>query len=340
MTNIMDPIKIKNILFKNRVVMAPMVCFGWPSENGMMSEKLIDHYKKRASTGIGLMISQSISVSSKESCDGGIGIYNEDHINYLSNIRETCHQNGTRFFSQLIYPGLAYHYSSSLDINKMSKDDLRKIRDEFIHSAQLCKKAGLDGIELHGAHGFFLNMITSPISNNREDEYGGDINRRLLLVKEIVEGIKRFTDDDFIVSYRMGWNDCLDTDIKMAQALEKIGIELLHISSGIPMDRELEMPEDFHFNNIVYTGSQVKKHVNIPTIVVNDIRTFARGKYLVNHDMCNFVAYGKPFLADESFMTKSLENDKYESCFRCKKCQWFINSDNCPAKRKNQIDNI
>ena len=192
------------------------------------------------------MITQSISVSSKESCDGGIGIYNEDHINYLSDIRETCHQNGTRFLAQLIYPGLAYHDSNSLDMNKISKDDLRKIRD------------------------------------------------------------------DFIVLYRVVWNDCLDTDIKVAQALEKIGIELLYISSGTPMDRELEMPDDFHFNNIVYTGSQVKKHVNIPTIVVNDIRTFDRGKYLVNHDMCDFTVYGKSFLSDENFMTKSLENDKYE----------------------------
>lgn len=334
MANIMDPIGVKNVDFKNRAVMAPMVIFGLTSENGVMEPELVDHYLKRADTGIGLMISQALSVSPDEKISGGAGAYSDSHINYLSKIKDACHQNDTRFFAQLAYPGFSYYNDNSKDVNQLTKEDLGKIRDEFINGAKVCKKAGLDGIEMHGAHTFFLNMMASPQSNKREDEYGGDINGRLFLLKEIVAGIKDFSGDDFIVSYRMGWNDNLDLDIKTAKAIEDIGIDMLHVSSGIPGDRNLNIPEDFHYNEVVYTGCQIKKHVNIPVIVVNDIRTINRGKYLLENDLCDFAAYGRPFLADENFMSQSAVDPDYDPCLRCKQCQWFENIDKCPGQIK------
>lgn len=208
------------------------------------------------------------------------------------------------------------------------------MRDEFINGARICKDAGLDGIELHGAHSFFLNMMVSPLSNRREDEYGGDINGRLFLLKEIIECIQDFDDDNFIVSYRMGWNENQDMDIKTAQAMENMGIDMLHVSSGIPVDRKIEVPAEFPYNEVVYTGCQIKKQVNIPVIVVNDIRTLNRGNYLLKNGLCDFVAYGRPFLADENFMTRSLVDPTYDPCLGCKTCQWFENGDKCPVQMK------
>ena len=334
MADIMSPIKVKNVDFKNRVVMAPMVIFGLTSEDGIMEPKLVDHYLKRADNGMGLMISQALSVSSEDMVRGGAGAYSDSHIDYLSKIKEACHQNGTRFFAQLAYPGFSYYDDNSKDVNQLTKEDLGKIRDEFIRGAKVCKNAGLDGIEMHGAHTFFLNMMASPKSNKREDEYGGDINGRLFLLKEIVEGIKDFAGDDFIVSYRMGWNDNLDLDIKTARVIEDMGVDMLHVSSGIPGDRKLEIPEVFNYNEIVYTGCQVKKHINIPVIAVNDIRTINRGKYLLEKDLCDFVAYGRPFLADENFMNESIVDPDYDPCLRCKSCQWFENIEKCPGQIK------
>ncbi|MGB9978916.1 NADH:flavin oxidoreductase [Methanobacterium sp.] len=336
MADIMGPIKVKNVDFKNRVVMAPMVVFGLTSENGVMEPKLVDHYLKRAGTCIGLMISQALSVSPKEMISGGAGVYSDSHIEYLSKIKEECHQNGTRFFAQLAYPGFSYYDSNSKDINELTKEDLGKIRDEFINGAKICKKAGLDGIEMHGAHTFFLNMMASQVSNKREDEYGGDTNGRLFLLKEIVEGIKEFSDDNFIISYRMGWNESLGMDIKTAKAIEDVGIEMLHVSSGIPGDRKLDILEDLHYNEVVYTGCQIKKHVNIPVIAVNDIRTINRGNYLLENDWCDFVAYGRPFLADEDFMTHSSMDPDYDPCLRCKTCKWFENGDKCLKQMKTK----
>lgn len=307
MPNIFEAIKIKNVEFKNRIVMAPMVPFSLPSgKEGIISDEVHHYYMQRASGGMGLMISQSLSVTSEKTLDGAAGVYADDHIHYLKKIIDKCHNNGTKFFTQLAYPSAGYHKGDS--ISHLSEFELEKIKFEFVRAAKICKQAGCDGIELHGAHGFFLNMMACPISNERKDEYGGDLNGRLRFVKNIIKEMKMFADDDFIISYRMGWNGDLDLDIQTAQELEHIGIELLHISSGIPVHRKIENPINFSFNETVNTGVQIKKHIDIPVTVVNDIRTIERGNVLLENNLCDFVAYGKPFLTDEAFLKNAVKN--------------------------------
>ena len=342
---IFKSVRIKNVEFKNRVVMAPMVLFGLPlNETGIVSEELLQHYLRKADTGIGLIICQAVSVTAKNmASDGGdgldrIGVYSDEHIRNIQKIAEACHNNGTKFFVQLAYP--SFGYSNGDTINNLTESELEEIKNDFVKAAERCKKAGCDGIELHGAHDFFLNMMASPTSNQRKDQYGGDINGRLLLVKKVVEEIKQFADNHFIISYRMGWNDNLDIDIRTAQALEAMGIEMLHISSCIPAYRELEIPDDFQFNAIVYTGTQIKKYVNVPVITVNNIRTLRRGNFLLENHLSDFVAYGRPFLADTDFMAKSSKNYDYESCFYCKNCKWFENGKKCPAQIKANRRNL
>lgn len=338
---IFEPIRIKSIMFQNRIVMAPMVPFGLPqNKEGIMGNELMQHYVQRASNAMGLLISQSLSVtsnpvSSKNVIDGGVGVYSDVHKIYLGRLVETCHRKGTKFFAQLGYPSVGYHNGDS--IVELTDVDIEDIKTEFVRAAKICREAGCDGIELHGANGFFLNMFACPLSNTRNDQYGGDINGRLLLIKKIVKEIKTFADDNFIISYRMGWNDDLESDIETAQELEQIGIELLHVSLGIPSDRNIKTPTDFPYNDIVYTGTHIKKHVNIPVVVVNDIRTLDRGNFLIEKGVSDFVAYGRPFLADEAFLTKSLENYNYQPCFRCKNCQWFISGEKCPAQIKLKL---
>ncbi|MCL2761023.1 MAG: NADH:flavin oxidoreductase [Desulfuromonadales bacterium] len=340
MSDIFSPIQVKGVNFANRIVMAPMVRFGFPSENGVMGNKLLQDYLGRADKGIGLIISQALPVSKEYEIPGWAGAYSDQHINNLNKIAEACHKNGTKFFAQLALAGFSFYDKDSKDVNNLSKEESAKIRDAFIRGAGICKKAGLDGIELHGAHTFFLNMMASPYSNKRQDEYGGDLVKRLTLVKEIVEAVKSFAGAHFIVSYRMGWSDNLDVDIQTAQALEKIGFDMLHVSTGIPQDRNLQLPTGYEYNDVVYTGCQVKKHVNIPVIAVNSIKTLERGNALIEKNCCDFVAYGKPFLADSGFVKYSKENYGYKPCFECPECKWYTDSKKCPAQIIARSDSL
>ena len=311
MSNIFSQIKVKRVNFSNRIVMAPMVHFGYKNKNGNMEEKLLNTYLNYADKGIGLIISQALLVADKKEIVGDVsnwaGIYSNEHIEYLRKISDTYHKYGTKFIAQLNTLNFKFLEKNSNDINKLSKEDLIYLRDCFIKSAKFCQEAGLDGIELHGAHTYFFNMLSSEISNKREDNYGGNLIERLNLVKEIIEAIKSFSKDDFIISYRMGWTENINTDIETAKALEKLGIDILHVSIGIPEDRKLKLPNEFEYNDFVYTGIQVKKNVNIPVIVVNDIKTLSRGNKLIEDGDCDFVAYGRPFLSDPNFGIHSLK---------------------------------
>ena len=311
MSNIFSQIKVKDVNFSNRIVMAPMVHFGYKNKNGNMEEKLLNTYLNYADKGIGLIISQALLVTDKKEIVGDVsnwaGIYSNEHIEYLRKISDTYHKYGTKFIAQLNTLNFKFLEKNSNDINKLSKEDLIYLRDCFIRSAKFCQEAGLDGIELHGAHTYFFNMLSSETSNKREDNYGGNLIERLNLVKEIIEAIKSFSKDDFIISYRMGWTENINSDIETAKALEKLGVDILHVSSGIPEDRKLKLPNEFEYNDFVYTGIQVKKNVNIPVIVVNDIKTLSRGGKLIEDGDCDFVAYGRPFLADPNFVIHSLK---------------------------------
>ncbi len=330
---IFEPMKVKNILFQNRVVMASMVPFGMPElESGVMSDTLLRHYLDRAPNGMGLMITQSLSVTSRLPAAGGTGIWADEQINHLRTIAGACHERGTSLFAQLAYPSAGYQNGES--VNGLTADEIKEITDEFVRAAFRCREAGCDGIELHGAHGFFLNMFASPLANRRTDSYGGDVNGRLRLVREIVEGIRPILDDDFVLSYRMGWNENGETDIKTARALESLGVELLHVSSGIMEGRQTAVPEGFPYNSVVFSGTEVRMHINIPVIVVNDIRTINRGNMLLEKGLCDFVAFGKPFLSDPLFYTNSLGNMDHQPCLRCKNCLWFTRYDRCPAIKK------
>lgn len=328
---IMEPFQLKGVTFLNRVVMAPMVPFGLEqAEDGAISGEGLAHYLDRIPNGMGLMISQSVSVTGDVPINGGVGAYLDAHAAHLSRLAEACHSQGTRFFAQLAYPLAGFPRKPG--VGGYSTGDIEKIQREFIRSAEICKDSGCDGVELHGAHGFFLNQMASPIANKRTDRFGGDLNGRLRLAEGIAAGIRAFADERFILSYRMGWNDDLETDIQTAQALERMGIELLHFSSGIPGDRVIEHPADFPYNDVAYTGVFLKRHVRIPVTVVNGIGTLNRGNALIEKGLCDFAAYGKPFLADEGFLTHSLNDPDYQSCLNCEECRWFSDGKKCPAQ--------
>lgn len=336
MINTMQKFEIANVDFKNRIVMAPMVTFYLKAnDDGSMSAKQIAHYADFASRGMGLIISQSLAVSNKHSIDGGACVYDRNiHESYLREIVQKCHENEVRFIAQLAYPSISYFKGGS--INDLSTREIVSIREEFIKAALICEEAGCDGIELHGANGFFLNMITSDIANSRIDQYGGSVSNRARLINEIIEGIRQNLKRDFLISFRYGCSWDLNLDLEIISNLAENSLDLVHICSGIPQLKNLDLPSAYEFNKTVYTASFLKKKINIPIIAVSDIRTLNRGNLLLKNNVCDLVAYGRPFLADKNFVMNSISNPDYKPCFNCKYCFWYSDNSKCPAQRKLQ----
>ena len=346
MNNLFDPIIIKNNKIKNRVVVPPMVCFGYAETNGFVTKANIAHYENLAMGGPGLIILEAHAVEEKGKLSNDqLGIWSDLHIEGLKRIAEICDKQDVVSMVQIHHAGLQTpkNVSSSpiapSDYNKdgqvaraMTADEIKRIQEAFLKAAVRAKKAGFHGIELHGAHGYLIDQFMSPITNHRQDKYGGSIGNRMRFGLEIVAMIKAELGKNFILGYRMGGNEpTLKEGIIIAKSLEDKGVDLLHVSAGIVGDAIPEVPKDFPYNWIVYGGTQIKQAVKIPVIVVNGIRNSSQASFLIENNLADFVAIGKAQLVDANWANKVSTNKVPKPCLNCAKCSWFSDGRKCPG---------
>jgi 2,4-dienoyl-CoA reductase-like NADH-dependent reductase (Old Yellow Enzyme family) len=348
----MDPLftalKLKSFEIKNRVVMPPVVSFGWADENGYVDDRHVKHYEERAEGGAGMIIVEATCVKK----DGRIvnsqpGIWSDDHIEGLSKITAACRNHGPLMLLQIHHSGLVTAQGiadravgptadpANSRTHTLSSEEIRDLQDAFIKAAKRAKQAGFHGVELHGAHGFLLNQFASHIINKREDEFGQTLQGRLKFASGLINDIRESLGENFIIGYRLGSNSpTLADGIEIAKYLEKTGVDLLHASHGGSTGVIPAVPENFAYNGIVYSGTQIKKQVNIPVIVVNEIKSPERASYLIAHQMADFVAIGKDMLTDPQWVNKAMNNEPIDYCIHCQpKCKRYESPDLCPVHK-------
>jgi NADPH2 dehydrogenase len=343
---IFEEVIIREKKIKNRIVMPPMVNFNWSDDSGYIVEKHIEHYEERAKGGTGIIIVEATAIDKEGRLrPTQLGIWSDSHIEGFRKITDACHKYKAIILLQIHHGGLSTHplvsekaYGPSSDPEnsrsyEMTIEDIQKTSEDFIMAAIRAEKAGFDGVELHGAHMFLLCQFSSSVVNRRNDEYGGSLGGRTKFAKEIIKGIRASTGKNFIISYRMGANvPLLEGGIQIAKEMEKTEIDLLHVShaghASLP-----DVPDNFNYNWIVYSGTEIKKKVKIPVITVNEIKTPERASFLIEHDLADFAAIGRDMLTDPEWVNKAEKNEKINLCLNCKpKCKRYEGSEFCPVK--------
>ena len=204
----MNPFEKANIggtEIKNRFVMAPMIS-NLCNPDGTTNENHIRYLEERGRGGFGLIITEYAYVddSNGKGSPNEMGIFSRSQLPKLSRLTERIHSAGSKIFVQLVHSGgkANPHYNtgkifapSSVDYigtipEEMTKDDIKKVEEKFVNAAELAYRAGFDGIELHGAHGYLLQEFISPALNKRTDEYGGSVENRIRILNEISSAIK------------------------------------------------------------------------------------------------------------------------------------------------------
>ena len=326
--------------------MPPMVCFGWSSSDGLVTQEHIRHYEARAQGGTGLIIIEALSVKPEgRLANTQLGIWSDEHIEGLKAIVQRCHDHGAVVIAQLNHAGLKTPNNVSKDTlspfeyrkgntsaRTMALEEIHRIKEDFILSAERIHEAGLDGVEIHGAHGYLLSQFASSLVNKREDGYGGSISARMRLACEIVKGIRSRIGDHCIIGYRMGGNEpSLDDGVEIGKTLEACGVDILHVSAGFSDDTTPPVPDGFPYSWIAYCGIEIRKNVNIPVIVVNGIRTPKQASYLLDNNLADFAAVGRGLLTDPEWANKARSGQDVNPCLECRRCQWFENGNKCPA---------
>ncbi|MFC4319891.1 oxidoreductase [Litchfieldia salsa] len=341
--------KVGTLTLNNRIVM-PAMSTNLAGPSGEVTDQLIRYYEERAMGGTGLIITEFTSID-YELGRGAVNQLRIDDDRFIPGIKRlanTIHKYGAKIFVQLHHAG---RESNSMltggkqivapspvtcevigeEPRELTIEEIKEIINKFIAGAYRCKMAGIDGVELHGAHGYLINQFLSPNTNLRSDEYGGSFKNRIRFLEEIIVGIKQLCGHDFPVTVRLSVDEFEKggTDITLSREisvyLEKLGIDGLHASAGNynTMDKVIESPlveEGWR----VYLAEEIKKEVNIPVITVGNIRDPQFVESILAEGKADFVAIGRGHLADPEWVRKVSDGREKEirMCISCLHCMY------------------
>lgn len=224
-------------------------------------------------------------------------------------------------------------------VRAFSHREIKKLIRQFVDAAVRCKAAGVDGVELHAAHGYLLQQFLSPNTNTRTDEYGGSFENRMRFIKEIIEGIREKCGKDYPVVIRLTVDECyaeigkpgkgydLATGVKYAKAFEDMGVDAIDVSSAAydTYNYWLE-PTSFDCGWRAYMAEAVKKEVKtIPVLAANVIRSPEQAEEQLERGIQDFVSLGRPHIADPHWAEKA-QSGRANEIKRCINCLYCIES--------------
>lgn len=307
MTNILTPLKIKNVKLGNRIVLPPLVRFSLIDTDGKVTDRLLEWYERIAQDRVGMIIVEATCVAEDGKLrENQLGLWDDSFIDGLKKVSAIGKKYDVPMLIQI------HHAGFKQDIATVSEKILDDILEKFVLAFERAKKAGFDGIEIHGAHTYLLCQLNSRLWNTRDDKYGGDFERRMYFNKALIERTRHLFDDNFILGYRMGGNEpTLEDGIQIAKYLEKLGVDILHVSMGAPDERfrqEVKIdnfPKDFPLDWVIYMGTEIKKHVNIPVIGVRKIKTEEQASWLIENNLLDCVAVGRAMIFQPHWLEKA-----------------------------------
>ena len=344
--SLFDTVSIGSVQTRNRICIPPMVIYKISDESGMVKPENVAHYRALAKGGAGLIIQEATCISPEgRLSEDQLGIWSDDQIPGLREITEAVHQEGCPIFVQLHHAGLVSIGQDTLcpsdyamDTKKgwkngheMTRDDILRIRDAFIQAAVRAEKAGYDGVELHGCHGYLLCQFLNNRVNRRTDEYG----KTERLVLEILEGIRASVRPDFVVGIRLGaFEPTLEDGIAHAKILQAHGIQFLDVSYGFAAESDPAAPGDPELLDVIRGAGAIQKAVNVPVFAVNSIRTPQQAQGILEQTGVSMVDIGRSALVDPEWANKARNGILPGKCLGCKVCQWRIDRSKCPGRRK------
>ena len=319
-----QPLAICGKKIKNRIVVPPMADFGMTEQDGLVNNRHIERYGAYARGGAGFIIVEACAVTKMPEPRNTIGLFSDDCLAGLKKLAQATTENGAVALVQLMETGLStmpYHA-----IAEIPEKEFLHYKDDFIRAAVRCKEAGFDGIELHAAHGMYLNQVIE--TSERQDGYGGSFEGRVRVLAELVREIKELCGESFIVAVRFG-NPDYEELVQTAITIEQAGGDLLDVSTG--MGGYGNIPPQFQFDSKIYAASLVKDKVSIPVIGVGNIQTGEQAEKVLEYKYADMVAIGRGHLCDPAWASKALHGEQPILCRKCKPCMWYIDGGKCPV---------
>jgi 2,4-dienoyl-CoA reductase-like NADH-dependent reductase (Old Yellow Enzyme family) len=323
---LLDKQTVKGFAFNNRYVCAPFD-ISKATDDGLITEELLSIYKSRRGPSL-IVVEQAAIVPAGQYREKLIFVDRNECIEGLSKLAAVIHDNNQVAVLQINHAGSAadtsitkmeaaapsavIHPVFGRGVPKaMTIDEIHKLREEFVEAALRTKRAGFDGVEIHNCHGFLLSQFLSPITNLRTDEYGGNLENRSRLLMEITTAVRAAIGDEQLLLVRLGLDDLLPGGLTLeegcfvAEKLEKVGIDILDISTGLVPPLNLPGPAMLRD-----TLRAVKGHVKIPVIGAGELWDIEIAADMVEKSEVDFIAIARPIMDKPDFVEDMLEKIK------------------------------
>ena len=344
-----EPGMIGGMKIKNRIVKAPQhtgVC----NPDGSVTERLLRYYKEVALGGAGLVIVEYswIDYDASRASPCQIGVAGIDHIPGLSLLAQTIQANGARAALQIAHCGSHRRilmppikapskipwgnspYNEVPEPEELTFKEIQGIVKAFGDAAKRTQLAGFDMVEIHGTHGYLIEQFLSPLTNKRNDWYGGSLENRMRFLLEVIKDVKSKVGPNYPVSVRIGGFDyesdkmpypTYDEVIEVAKNLEEAGVQVLHVSGGghYSINSSVDSKMFIPLATNVWAAELIKKNVSIPVITCGSITTPELAEEILKAGKADFIGLGRPLFADLYWPQKAKEGRPQDirPCIRC-----------------------
>lgn len=320
MSKLLAPANVGGLDLKNRVVMSPMCTYEVIRENGIATPFHFAHYGMRAISGVGLIITESTAVDPRgRISNNDLGLWNDEQVGEFSRLVDSLHYLGSKVGVQLNHAGrkaadedvpvapsaIAFSDDSNTPV-ELSKEDIANIVAEFGQAAKRASDAGVDMIEIHGAHGYLLNQFLSAVSNKRDDEYGGSLENRFRIVSEVIDAVKaNFAGPVWI---RLSLTDYDDSGLQntmedwqqIGKWLEEAGIQLIDVSTGGLLPKGPNFP--IHDGYQTPFATELKQAVNIDVSTVGLLDNPGLAEYILQNNQADLIMEGRALLRNTNWL--------------------------------------
>jgi 2,4-dienoyl-CoA reductase-like NADH-dependent reductase (Old Yellow Enzyme family) len=329
MAELFSPLRLRGIELPNRIMVSPMCQYS--STDGFANDWHLVHLGSRAVGGAGLVFTEATAITPEGRISPqDLGIWKDDHIEFLSRIVRFIHEQGAHSGIQLAHSGrkgstfrpwekqageiakedggwqtiapsgvkFATDYPQPRELDK---SQIAEVVRSFAKAAERAVQAGFHVIEIHSAHGYLLHEFLSPLSNRRSDEYGGSLENRSRIVRDVVNVVRRVVPESMPVLVRIsstdwkegGWD--VEQSIELARMIKPLGVDMIDCSSGgnvadakIPVGPGYQVP----------FAERVRKEGGIMTGAVGLITETSQANNIVKEGKADAVLIAREFLRD------------------------------------------
>jgi 2,4-dienoyl-CoA reductase-like NADH-dependent reductase (Old Yellow Enzyme family)/thioredoxin reductase len=344
-----SPFTLKGVTLQNRIVMPGLASF-LIEEDGGITEKTVEHYRRRAAGGPAMVIVEACAVAPEGIVSPHQArIYDERFVEGLARIARSIKEEGS-------VPAVQIHHGGRQtsprvigrkpfapsplpcptirgEVEPLNRDGIRLIVDRFGDAAARAVDAGFELIEVHGAHGYLINQFLSGFSNIREDEYGGNVLNRSRFAREVVEEIRRRVGPDYPVAFKISAQEFVpggldvDESIEILKQIIPYGIDSVQVSAGNDATPEwICQPMFMKKACLADSAALIRRALKLPIMAVGRINSPEIADDIITKGKADLVCIGRGLLADPKMPIKAREGrlDDIRTCIACNTCMESI----------------